>query len=93
MCSNQRRVYIEHLLFAKMSYLYPTKQMSYNQKFKKALMFFPNGTLPNDYLSLEPPIELLLLLGGLEAPMPKLGRCVDELKLDLLQGHTGSLIQ
>ena len=36
-------------------------------------------------LSFEAPIELGLLLCCLEASMAKLGRCVDELELDLLQ--------
>ena len=38
-------------------------------------------------LGLDLAVELLLLVGGLEATVPKLGRCVDELELDLLQGQ------
>ena len=38
-------------------------------------------------LGLDLAVELLLLIGGLEATVPKLGRCVDELELDLLQGQ------
>ena len=35
----------------------------------------------------------LLLVGSLEAPMPKLGRGIDELELDILQGQPRSLLQ
>jgi hypothetical protein len=44
-------------------------------------------------LGLELAKEPLLLLGGLEATVPKLGRGVDKLELDLLQGQTGGLLQ
>lgn len=43
--------------------------------------------------SLELAIEPLLLVRGLEATVPELGRGVDELELDLLQGQTRGLLQ
>lgn len=43
--------------------------------------------------SLQASIEFLLLLGGLEATMSKLGGCVDELQLNLLKSNTRSLVE
>lgn len=57
---------------------------------------FQTHLLPHDVgenLGLQPTIELLLLLSRLEAAMPKLGRSINELKLDLLEGQTRCLLQ
>ena len=48
-------------------------------------MFCFNST--NGSPGLELAVELLLLVGGLEAPVPELGRGIDELEVDLLQSH------
>ena len=48
-------------------------------------MFASDSTYGSSGLELA--IELLLLVSGLEAPMPELGRGIDELEVDLLQRH------
>ncbi|KAK4405069.1 hypothetical protein Sango_0513400 [Sesamum angolense] len=48
---------------------------------------------PGKLLSLKPPIKLLFLLGCLEASMPKVGRGVNELELNLFKGDTRSLVE
>ena len=53
----------------------------------------PETKWVSENLGLQPTIELLLLLSRLEAAVPKLGRSIDELKLDLLEGHTRRLLQ
>jgi hypothetical protein len=50
-------------------------------------------SLHRSTLRLELAKEPLLLIGSLEATVPKFGRCVDELELDLLQRQPGSLLQ
>jgi hypothetical protein len=49
--------------------------------------------LSNNSSGLELAEEPLLLLGCLETPVPKLGRGVDELELDLLERQPGGLLQ
>ena len=44
-------------------------------------------------MGLDLAVGLLLLVGDLEATVPKLGRCFDELEFDLFQGQPRGLLQ